>query len=257
MNTPKPKGWWESFYEDTPFDIYLARNNQAEVDETIAFLRDRLHLAPGARVFDQCCGLGGVSIPLSQAGFNVTGVDLCSKYILKAKAEAKRLGLTAQFFEGDACEFQPAESVDGAFNWFTSFGYFEGDADNIKMLKRAFETLKPGAFFALEFANIPFIIRNFKNEMKSTLRSEQGEIGMTRKCVLDLAHGTMKQHWTFAMPDGRNLEHDSTLRAYMPTDLVRLFGEAGFVGIELFGGIKGEPLEIDSGRLIIIGRKPL
>ncbi len=257
MTTPTAKGWWESFYEDTPFDIYLARNNQVELEQTLAFLRDRLRLSPGARVFDQCCGLGGVSIPLAQLGFSVTGVDLCSKYIRKAKLEAERLGVTAQFHEGDACEFVPTESADGAFNWFTSFGYFESDADNIKMLKRAFEAIKPGAYFALEFANIPFIIRNFRDEMKSTLVSSDGEIGMTRKCVLDLAHGTMKQHWTFAMPDGRTLEHDSTLRAYMPTDMVRLFGEAGFVDIELFGGINGEPLTVDSGRLVIIGRKPL
>lgn len=257
--TPTPKGkWWQSFYEDTPFDIYLARTDKADLEATIAFLRDKLQVAPGASIFDQCCGLGGMSIPFAQLGFDVTGVDLCSKYIKKAKAEAERLGMTAQahFFEGDACEFVPANSVDGAFNWFTSFGYFESDADNIKMLVRAFEALKPGRLFVLEFANIPFIIRNFKTSMKSQLVSDDGTIDIVRDCVLNLATGTMNQHWTFKMPDASELEHDSTLRAYMPTDLVRLFAQAGFTDIELFGGIAGEPLTIDSPRLIITGRKP-
>ncbi len=67
-NQIKQDAWWQSFYEDTPFELYLARTDAAELEETIAFLRDKLKLVAGATIFDQCCGLGGMSIPLAKLG---------------------------------------------------------------------------------------------------------------------------------------------------------------------------------------------
>lgn len=247
--------WWESFYEDTPFELYLTRHNQAEVDDTIKFLTEKLHLTPGARIFDQCCGLGSMSIPLALAGFALVGVDLCGKYIKAAQTQAAEKGLTStQFFQGDACSFVPSESCDAAFNWYTSFGYYPDDDNNRKMLERAFEALKPGTRFALDFANFQHIVHDFKPSLTSSLDSPEGKITIVRECTLE--DGIMKQHWTFTMPDGRELVHNSELRAYMPADVERLFSEAGFVEVETFGNIDGEPLDDDSPRCIVVGRRP-
>lgn len=251
----KSSNWWESFYEDTPFELYLARQNQAEVDDTIKFLTEKLGLKPGARIFDQCCGLGSMSIPLALAGFTLVGVDLCGKYIRAAKTEATQKGIaTASFFQDDACSFVPSESCDAAFNWYTSFGYYEEDAENRKMLERAFEALKPGARFALDFANFQFITADFQPTMKSSLDSPDGKIAIGRECTLE--GGLMKQRWTFTMPDGKELVQHSTLRAYMPADIERLFAEAGFVNIDAYGNIDGELLDNDSTRCIVVGQRP-
>jgi 2-polyprenyl-3-methyl-5-hydroxy-6-metoxy-1,4-benzoquinol methylase len=251
--------WWQSFYEDTPFELYLKRTDAAEVAATIAFLRDKLQVADGARLFDQCCGLGGMSIPLAEAGFDVVAVDLCHKYIDMARAAVADTALKADFHQGDAFVFLPPgkNDVDGAFNWYTSFGYSEDDDVNARMISRAFEALKPGARFALDFLNMPMIMQSFKKTMACTLAGDGGAILQERECSLDVAKGTMLQNWTWTLPDGKVLKQASTLRAYMPCDLVRMFKQCGFTEVELFGDIQGGPLTVDSGRCIILGRKPI
>lgn len=249
--------WWKSFYEDTPFELYLARTNQAEVEATIAFLNDKLQLSPGATIFDQCCGLGGMSIPLARLGYRLVGVDLCEKYIAMAQSEAKAAQLPAEFHVADAFAFVPDAQLDAAFNWYTSFGYSAEDGENVKMLQRAFEAIKPGAWFALDFLNMPMILKSFKETMQTTLHSPDGDIIQRRDCAIDKERGTMEQRWTWTMPDGKQLHQSSTLRAYLPSEVAKLFEQAGFEQVQLFGGINGEPLSEDSGRCIILGRKPL
>jgi SAM-dependent methyltransferase len=258
MKTPTKKGrWWKSFYEDTPFELYLARNDQAELAASIAFLTDKLQLKAGDVIFDQCCGPAGMSIPLAKLGFSLIGVDLCEKYIAMAKAEAEAGGISASFSVGDAFAFLPPVPCDAVFNWYTSFGYSEDDRQNIKMVARAFEALKPGGWFALDFLNMPMILTAFKTTMTTKLHSPTGDIVQARRCTLDLHRGLMEQNWTWTMPGGKQLKQNSTLRAYMPCDLVKMFAEVGFEEVQLFGNIDGQPLTSESGRCIVLGRRPL
>ena len=95
MSNTKHPAWWQSFYDDTPFELYMVRSNEAELEESIAFLREKLHLTTGATIFDQCCGFGAMSIPLAERGFRMFGADLCKKYIAMAKqAVASKSGKT-------------------------------------------------------------------------------------------------------------------------------------------------------------------
>lgn len=285
MSNTKHPAWWQSFYDDTPFELYMVRSNEAELEESIAFLREKLHLTAGATIFDQCCGFGAMSIPLAERGFRMFGADLCKKYIVmakqavgskssspkSAKTSSVKTGsakgksrktasstakLEATFTVADAFDFVPRVACDAAFNWYTSFGYADEDEQNMKMVARAFAALKPGGHYALDFLNMPMIMQAFKTSMSTTLHSPQGDIVQTRKCSFDLYKGTMEQHWTWAMPDGKELTQDSTLRAYMPCDLVAMFKQVGFVDVQLFGGTDGSPLTADSGRCIVVARKP-
>ncbi|MFA6211729.1 MAG: methyltransferase domain-containing protein [Candidatus Obscuribacterales bacterium] len=260
MSNTKQPAWWQSFYDDTPFELYMVRSNQAEMEESIAFLREKLHLTAGATIFDQCCGFGAMSIPLAERGFRMFGADLCKKYIAMAKAAAKTAGKKAKvkptFTVADAFDFVPRLECDAAFNWYTSFGYADEDEQNMKMVARAFAALKSGGYYALDFLNMPMIMQGFKSSMSTTLHSPQGDIVQTRQCTFDLYKGKMDQHWTWAMPDGKQLTQNSTLRAYMPCDLVSMFKQVGFVDVQLYGGTDGSPLTADSGRCIVVARKP-
>jgi hypothetical protein len=43
---------------------------------------------------------------------------------------------------------------------------------------------------------------------------------------------------------------------YMPETIVALLESVGFVEVALFGSVAGEPLGLDSGRLIAVGTRP-
>lgn len=247
--------WWSSFYEDVPFHLYLERHDAAELELTLRFLSERLHVQPGERLFDQCCGMGSLSIPFAERGYSIVGVDLCESFIARAKTSTVNGACDAEFFVGDAFVFVPESACDGAFNWYTSFGYSADDDENLKMIQRAFESLKPGRWFALDFVNAPMIVRNFKDRMEHRLPTPDGEIVIVRQCRIDRATNVMHQTWNWSLPDGRVVSNQSTLRLYQPDELVKLFQRAGFTEVQLFGGLNGEERTDESGRCICIGRR--
>jgi hypothetical protein len=176
----------------------------------------------------------------------VVGVDQSARYIERATAASANLG--AQFFVGDAFTWRPDRMCNAAFNWWTSFGYAARDADNLQMLKRAAAAIVPGGRFALDFMNIPQVLRQFQ----PTVTVERGAITLTRETTLDLATGTMHKTWRYVLPDGTHPERTSAMRMYMPSQLVELLRTAGFDDIALYGDETGEPLTIDSPRCIAV-----
>lgn len=247
--------WWKSFYDDTPFHLYLERNDPAELEATLQFLTRVLQVNPGDRIFDQCCGMGSVSIPLAKRGFRMVGVDLCEGFIKRANGDIAGSALPAEFFVGDAFKFVPDGSCDAAFNWYTSFGYSAKDSENIRMLQRARDALKPGSWYALDFLNAPMIRNNFQAQMIRRLETPDGVIVITRDCEIDEESGLMKQVWHWELPDGRKIDSDSTLRLYNPGELVRLFERAGFTNLKLYGNLEGDPRSDKSPRCIVVGRR--
>lgn len=188
--------WWADLYDDALADVLLERTDGAATDRTVGFLRRVLAIEPGDRVLDQCCGIGSLAIPLARAGFEVIGVDQAARYIERATEAARAAGVDAKFFSGDAFTWRPDRMCNAAFNWWTSFGYAARDADNLQMLKRAAQAIVPGGRFALDFMNVPQVLRGFR----PTVTIERAGIKLTRETTLDLAAGTMHKTWHYELP---------------------------------------------------------
>src|SRR5918997_2050527 len=77
----------------------------------------RLRVEPGTEMLDVACGAGQISIPAARAGARVTGVDIATNSIERARARAQDEGLDARFDEGDA-EMLPYE--DASFDLVVS-----------------------------------------------------------------------------------------------------------------------------------------
>lgn len=238
--------WWADFYNDVIAELFLVRDGTAELD----FLQERLALRPGARVFDQCCGIGNLAIGLAKRGVQAVGADLCAPYIERAAKAAA--GLPCAFHAADAFEFRTQAPCDGAFNWYSSFAYADDDARNLEMLRRAFESLRPGGRYAVDFLNAPAVYRGFKPRMERS----GGGARVVRDCSLDLLRGRLEQRWTTTDAAGRTSERRSSVKLYPPHQLGELLRAAGFCDIELLGSIAGEPVDVDSPRCIALGRKP-
>jgi SAM-dependent methyltransferase len=247
--------WWADLYDDWLADQLLVRE-AGEVEPTLDFLVDRLRIAPGARVLDQCCGIGSVALPLAARGVIVVGVDQAERYVARAASEARGRGLRTEFVAADACRFVPQARCDAAFNWWTSFGYLEEDADNREMLARAFDALLPGGRFALDTMNAPEVLRSFQPEVSTRRRTPRGEVLLVRESSIDLLRGRLAKRWTYFVEGRRQVEHTSSVRLYMPDAVAALLRGVGFVDVELLGSLAGEPLALDSPRLIAIARRP-
>jgi SAM-dependent methyltransferase len=207
-------------------------------------------------VFDQCCGIGRFGLPIAAKGIRVVGVDLSAGYIARAQALANEAGLPCAFYAADAFDFEPPDPCDAAFNWFTSFGYHRDDDVNRRMLDRAFASLKPGGWFALDYYNVPRVLGDFRPCRIDRFHRDGDELWLIQESRFDFPAGMLKYDWTFMRPDRSHEVRPCGNRAYMPHELVRLLERAGFEQVELQGSADGEPFDRLSPRCIAIGQRP-
>ena len=73
----------------------------------------RLRIAPGTRVLDVGCGAGQIALIAARQGARVTGCDIATNWLEKARARAAAEGLTVTFEEGDA---ESLPYADGQFD---------------------------------------------------------------------------------------------------------------------------------------------
>ena len=78
---------------------------------------ERLNVPPGCRLLDVACGSGQLALLAARDGVNVTGVDIATNAVERARARAQAAGLPARFEEADA-EALPFE--EGSFDVVTS-----------------------------------------------------------------------------------------------------------------------------------------
>jgi D-alanine-D-alanine ligase len=84
----------------------------------------------------------------------VEGLDRSHYLIQKAKAQAKKEGLSIRFREGDArrLHYLP-DTFDAVMLLGNSFGYFETVQDDLRVLKGIFRVLKPWGRFIIDVAD--------------------------------------------------------------------------------------------------------
>jgi SAM-dependent methyltransferase len=236
-------------------DLFLVRE-EADLAATLQFLTEELQLLPGTHVYDQCCGIGSLSIPLAQRGMVVTGADLCDFYIERARRGAAAANVDCRFECADAFEFHPPRPCDAVFNWYSSFGYAHSDGQNLQMLQRAFESLRPGGRIALDVPNVAGVLRNFQRWLVRQGTSARGSVVVVRESTVNLVRGTLDQTWTWHIEGCAPMTRRSAVRLYLPHQLRELLEQAGFTGFRCWGDLTRSPLQLDSPRLLVVAERP-
>lgn len=123
-----------------------------EVEKMIGWL----DLPEGSKVLDLCCGMGRHSLALAEAGFEVTGVDLSEVLLHEARNQDGAQAVT--WLRSDMRELPLDGGFDAVVNLFTSFGYFEDDEEQVKVLREVYRMLKPGGKCIIDFLNPAYVI---------------------------------------------------------------------------------------------------
>ncbi|MEZ4381266.1 MAG: class I SAM-dependent methyltransferase [Nannocystaceae bacterium] len=242
--------WWESLY-DLEMAAALFPRERARLELEVDALVRHLALEPGQRVFDQCCGVGTLSAPLVARGYEILGVEQAAAYVEAARVAAG--SGRAEFVAEDARVFRRPGSCDAGFCWGTSYGNAD-DAGNQAMLRAAFDTLRPGARYLVEFANLAFFLSRW--EGCRTRHSPGTGTQIFRESRLDLERGRLDQTWTIVPPDAPPRRRETSVALYLPHQLAANLRRAGFVDVELFGDLDAQPITRGHGRCLCVGRRP-
>jgi SAM-dependent methyltransferase len=162
-NNSTTDNWFVSWFDSPYYHILYKDRNYREAQIFMDNLTHYLNLPEKAKVLDLACGKGRHSIYLNQLGFDVLGVDLSENSIAIATKNAN----DTLHFKVHDMRIPFEEKYDAIFNLFTSFGYFENDADNLKTLASIRESLSEYGFGVIDFMNTTHVIANLvPNETK-------------------------------------------------------------------------------------------
>ncbi len=142
--------WFATWFDSAHYHQLYADRDDREASQFLDRLTARLQIPQRLEVLDLGCGAGRHAAYLGTRGFRVTGIDLSSQSLARATL---RQAPNVRFVRQDMRQPFGAREYGLVLSLFTSFGYFEEPADNLKVLCNVASALKPGGVFVLDYLN--------------------------------------------------------------------------------------------------------
>ncbi|MCA9483750.1 MAG: methyltransferase domain-containing protein [Nitrospina sp.] len=160
-----PPEWWKdlfnSFYLKTDGDVV---ENDLNTVRDVDLVLQATGISKDDHILDLCCGQGRHSLELASRGFhNITGVDR-SRYLIRlARKRARQRSLKVTFSQGDARKTRvPESSKDCVMLMGNSFGYFEREEDDLKVLSEIKRILKSRGKLLLDLVDGVWMSKHFE-----------------------------------------------------------------------------------------------
>lgn len=246
MMSDNTEGKWFKKWFDTPYyHVLYSNRNDEEAKLFVDNLVNYLDLNDTDYCLDLACGKGRHAVNLNNHGLRVLGLDL-SENSIKAAKEFENESL--KFDVHDMRGVYQSEQFDAIFNLFTSFGYFDDESENIKVLKAIHQMMKPDAKLVIDFFNADKVINSL---VETEVKSVQG-LTFNIKRWYDGKH-IFKNIQFFA--DGENHDYTERVQALKIEDFERMLNQTGFKLVNKFGDFNlGDFNKSTSGRLILVAK---
>jgi len=239
--------WYETFFGPDYLKLYVHTTTPREVDG----IEKILHLKPGSRILDLACGAGRHAIELAKRGYEVVGVDLSEALLKEARAAARRERAKVAFVRGDMRLLPYVREFDAVINMFTSFGYFETVAEDLKVLRRVARALKPRGKFLMERFNREVLPYELPAQGWRLL---DGHSVVLEEDSFDLLRGRFETRQIVIDRKGTR-EYRGSVRAYTLAELKEMFDAAGLYIHRVLGGLDLSPYTARSRRLVLYAVK--
>lgn len=222
-----------------------------EAAEQVPALLERIDLQRGS-VLDLGCGAGRHALALARAGLEVTGVDTSARLIdeLLERAEADNLRVDARI--DDMRTFDRPAAFDAVLLMWTSFGYFEDEADHARVLERAFDNLRPGGRLVIDQVGLETLCRSLQPVHLTEF--DDGRLLVERPLLTD-GNTRLENEWILI--DGERAERATwSHRVWSAGEFVRLLQDAGFEIDSIDADFERTPYDLESERMIAFARRP-
>lgn len=239
--------WFSTWFNSPYYHVLYEERDEQEAADFIKALQKKLRLAPGTLVLDAACGKGRHAKTLFEAGFQVEAYDLSTSNIQEAK-QYETNGLT--FFQQDMRQPLPHQNYyEIAFNFFTSFGYFETPEENQLAFYRFHQGLKKGGLFVLDFFNPTYVLSNLVPQETVV----KGGIDFHIKRFA--AEGYLYKTIEFT-DKGQDYHFEEKVEIITKSAFISYASKAGFQTIDLVGDYQLNPFdEKSSPRMIFFWAK--
>lgn len=181
---------------------------------------------------------------------DVTGLDFNRAVLDVAENAAKKRGVSPRFVELDMRELQGSELFDAVICFWTSFGYFEDEADDLRVAQRVADTLRPEGRFLIDLQVKETVFPRFQ-ERRWTWFDDERPKRLLEEVNFNIDTGRVDCEWTF-LENGNARSSTSSIRLYSYRELCELLREAGFQKFEGLETVTGKPFKLGSQRLSLV-----
>jgi SAM-dependent methyltransferase len=214
----------------------------------------------GGPIVEWGAGTGRLAVPLSQAGFAVTGVEVSEQMVVRGREKSEAV----EWVHGDMRSVKLGRRFKLAICAFNSFLCLLSVDDALAFLRNARAHLEPSGLLGIEvsaFSPEELLDPPGDPKRQHDLTRELPDGRLDRFSVSRYDAATqllaMRLFYERRDEDGALREeraHDLTIRVTGREELYLLLRLAGFEVEALYGGFEGEAFTVESDRLIVLAR---
>ena len=243
---PKIDSDWYKLSFGELYPVVYAHRSVESAEPESRFAIEQLALAPHARVLDLCCGNGRHLVHLRKHTDNVIGLDYSGDLLAIARKTA-----SAQLIRADMRAIPITGAMDAVVNFFTSFGYFEDEAENHAVVHGVSNALKPSGRFMIDYVNPAYARETLVPESE---REQDGYLIQETRWISE-SNGRLNKRTTLTTDGHIRAELGESVKLFTLEDLTELLESERLMVDTVFGDVDGSTFDTTSPRMIIIGSK--
>jgi SAM-dependent methyltransferase len=240
--------WYRRWFGEDYLELYPHRD-RAEARAAVDLFRELTRMESGARVLDLACGAGRHLEFLCDCDLWSVGLDLSSSLLRRAcqavpsavlvRADMRRL------------PFAPG-SFQGVTSFFTSFGYFESEDGDRRVLEEARRVLRNDGWLLLDFLNAHEVLDGLSPRDEEEVDGRR--VVQERRLVDDgrVVEKTIRIESVAGDEPPRRFQE--RVRLYTAAELEFLLSSVGFRLRRRVGDYGGGPVHEGSPRVIVLAQ---
>ncbi len=233
--------WYQEWFGEEYLELYSHRDEH-EARQQVAFFQQQAGVLDGP-VLDLACGMGRHMQELQSHGYRAVGCDLSFTLLRTGIREYGEMPLAR-------ADMRQLPFCDGVFaglvNFFTSFGYFSDEDENLQVVREMSRVLDGDAIFLFDYLNV-------HRELDQLVHREDRDTPL----------GTVKIERWFDRSDHsfnkritiREKRYLERVRGYDLDEISAMFASCNLSIRSAFGNFDGSKFHHSSPRLILVGSR--
>ncbi|SHJ11210.1 class I SAM-dependent DNA methyltransferase [Lutispora thermophila] len=216
--------------------IYDSLMDEVDYEKWAKYLQDIMHYnnVTARHVLDLACGTGNITIPLSQLGYSLWGVDISEQMLSIAENKARVYGERIRFLRQDMRNLSLTKSFDAVVCACDGVNYITDEKELIQVFKEVYKILNPGGIFIFDISSF-FKLESILGD--NMFIEEKNGIFYCWENSFDEESSTVAMRLNFFIPEGKlytRIEEIHIQKAYKIHDIYEMLLKSGYTKIKDF-----------------------